>query len=303
MSSVTKYQIFCNDENINVIGWDVSPLTYCPHNNQHSIDLQSVVSLETIGNSNSIKNINKYRIYCNTESKFVEGWGNLEPTKCYNNTEHVVNLNSIKQIDNINNSQVKIIEDNVFVGRNVSIAQINLSSVSTTQTKVYTFKKITSMYSFKYATDVSNQGDELTIAINPNTPLGLITQNVSTGDTIIYAPPAIFLFGQIGFNVKLSNGVNVDDLGEILSIDSTAGTITVENPAVNNFSTTNTLCLMTYYTMKNIVIGPPQMYAFGEDIIGGAAVPVGTSVHFIYKNNSPGGSPEKSLQVYISLLF
>jgi len=39
-------------------------------------------------------NINRYRIYCVTESKFIYGFGSSIPTQCYNNVAHTVNSNS-----------------------------------------------------------------------------------------------------------------------------------------------------------------------------------------------------------------
>lgn len=36
-----------------------------------------------------------YKIYCNTEDKFVWGWSDTAPTTCYNNATHTVNLNSV----------------------------------------------------------------------------------------------------------------------------------------------------------------------------------------------------------------
>lgn len=42
--------------------------------------------------------INKYRIFCKTESKFVETSSTFPPTKCRNNDAHEVNPNSIQQL-------------------------------------------------------------------------------------------------------------------------------------------------------------------------------------------------------------
>ena len=42
---------------------------------------------------------NKYRIYCITEKKWVNGWGTSEPSECYNNNEHTVNENSCQLVE------------------------------------------------------------------------------------------------------------------------------------------------------------------------------------------------------------
>ncbi len=38
-----------------------------------------------------------YRIYCNTEG-WTYGWSVGEPTECFNNPEHDVNLNSVLEL-------------------------------------------------------------------------------------------------------------------------------------------------------------------------------------------------------------
>ena len=45
--------------------------------------------------------VNKYRIYCNTESSWIEGWGTTEPTVCYNNSGHTVNSNSVSLLETV----------------------------------------------------------------------------------------------------------------------------------------------------------------------------------------------------------
>ena len=44
---------------------------------------------------------NKYRIYCNIENGWVEGYGETPPTVCYNNNEHEVNPNSVQELSDV----------------------------------------------------------------------------------------------------------------------------------------------------------------------------------------------------------
>lgn len=252
--------------------------------------------------------VNRYKIYCNTEAKFVEGWGTNVPTACYNNNTHGVNLNSWQIIETVSSDVVKIKEDSIVIPRNVWIKHIEFSNVAsgTTQDQFFTFSILTSMYSFTLATDDTNKGDELTIAINPDTTLGLISQNVSAGDTSLYAPAGLLAYGWNGFEIKITDGVNTNLLGAIKNIDKVTGIVTFTNPAVNNFSSTNTLVKMTYYTMKDLKFGAPGIMRFGDDVIGGATPPIGTVTKFTYKNNTqPGGSTDtpKSFILYLTLLF
>lgn len=249
----------------------------------------------------------KYKIYCTTEEKYVEGWGTTAPTVCYNNNTHTVNSNSVQTIDTIASDAVSIKEDKVQVARNVKIEFIEFKNVesNSTQTVEYKFDIVTSMYSFQFMADDTNKGDELTIA-GVDTTMGLIAASLSPGATTLYAPPALLAYGTQGFYLKLTDGTNTDELGYILSIDKIAGTVTFQNATTHSFSSSNTLVKMTYYIMKSVKIGPPATYMFCDDVVGGTAVPLNTVVKFIYKNNSmPGDLTDepKSLIVYLTLLF
>lgn len=45
--------------------------------------------------------ITKYRIYCNTESNWVESWSETEISVCPNNNSHDVNSNSLQELESI----------------------------------------------------------------------------------------------------------------------------------------------------------------------------------------------------------
>lgn len=252
--------------------------------------------------------VNRYKIYCSTEAKYVEGWGTATPTTCYNNNTHTVNADSWQLIETISTDIVKIKEDSVIIPRNVLIKHIEFADVesNTEQSQYFTFDMVTSMYSFTLVVDDTNKGDEFTIAVNPDTTLGLITQNITAGDTLLYAPPGLLAYGWNGFELKVTDGTNTDELGRILSINKTTGVVTFETPTIHNFSSSNSLVKMTYYTMKNLKIGAPGVLRFGDDVIGGSTPPVGTVVKFTYKNNTQPGDltdTPKNCILYLTLLF
>ena len=162
------------------------------------------------------------------------------------------------------------------------------------------------MYSFTFPVDSTNKGDDITIAVNPDTTLGLVTQNINIGDTTLYAPAGLLAYGWNGFEIKITDGTNTNDLGPIKSIDKNTGIVVFTNPAINSFSSTNTLVKMTYYVMKNLKFGSPGIMRFGDDIIGGSSPPIGTVVKFTYKNNTQPGDPgddPKTFIMYLTLLF
>lgn len=52
--------------------------------------------------------ISKFSIYCIEEEKWVYSWGTDSPTKCSNNTTHLVNLNSVQIIEIVSSQNVEI---------------------------------------------------------------------------------------------------------------------------------------------------------------------------------------------------
>jgi hypothetical protein len=289
-ASLTKYQIYCDTESQYVTGWSENPLDYCPNNNAHTVDEEKISSLETVYNKNSASTqiVYQYQIYCNTEAGHVSGWTKTVPTTCFNNNAHSVNLNSVQIVDVIQNSEVTLKQDTIYIARTPFIEPIDIlqTAPESTQTVNYVFSSLSSMYGFSIYSDTSNIGDRITVAPNENTQIGLIASPITANDTTIYPPAAFFLYGSVGFTLVVSDGTNTDDLGMVKTINKDNGSVVVQNAAVHNFATNNTGTLMSYYTTKNFRIGCAGKLDFFSDIFGGTPVPAGTSVNFIYENTS-----------------
>lgn len=52
--------------------------------------------------------VNKYRVYCETEAKYVEGWFEEEPTVCPNNNTHTITANLTTCVEETTNQEVSI---------------------------------------------------------------------------------------------------------------------------------------------------------------------------------------------------
>jgi hypothetical protein len=250
----------------------------------------------------------KYRLFCVTENANVSGWGDATPTVCYNNNTHTINENSIQVIQTVASNEVTIKEDSIIVNRNARIEGIYFTNVASyvSQEISYVFQYPTSMYSYTFSVDDTNKDDEITIAINENTTMGLITGSLSVGATVIGAPIALLLYGQVGMSLILADGTNTDDVGFILSIDQEAETVTVSIPTTHSFSSANTLVKMTYYAMRDLRLSNAGVYKWFDDVIGGSPPPIGTVVKFRYKNNATFNNIDdspKNFTIYITMLF
>ncbi len=64
--------------------------------------------------------INKYRVWCNTESTWVETWDSQEPTLCPNHNEHEINTSKTVSIDSVTQEFPKSDIDNFRMAVHVS---------------------------------------------------------------------------------------------------------------------------------------------------------------------------------------
>lgn len=55
-----------------------------------------------------INTVNKYRLFCETESAYVFGWSETTPTICFNNAVHAIDTSSIVIVDSISDKSVEI---------------------------------------------------------------------------------------------------------------------------------------------------------------------------------------------------
>jgi hypothetical protein len=243
-----------------------------------------------------------YKIYCNTESTYVSGWGTALPTQCYNNSSHSVNTNSVQLIQTVSTAKVQIDQKIQAVNGRFHVQSIQFTATPNTTTDyTFTFDTTMSLNSFNFMVSAYDTNDCLCIIVSPDTPLGLITQNKSIGDTVINVPSATVAYMNPGLYITLTDGTNTNGPTKILSKDLIANTITIKNALTNNFSSTNTQLLLNYYCLKDLPIASTNLYTFGSEIINSSNVPAGTTTKFRYKNTSLLAS--KSVVVYLSGLI
>jgi hypothetical protein len=159
-----------------------------------------------------------------------------------------------------------------------------------------------SVFSISYSSTSDHTGDSLEMHIAPNTTIGAIVAPVTTGDTVLYVSPTVLQYINVGYYCNITDGTNYDDLGYVLAIDKTAGTITVKTPAVNGYSPlTPTYVQMTIKAIVNYTFGAPGKFGIGKTIIGSRYVPTGTIVRGVYTNAS--ATTSKSLTFNIEMKY
>lgn len=248
------------------------------------------------------KTVYQYKIYCNTESTYVTGWGTTAPTTCYNNTGHSVNVNSVQVVDTVQSNEVVINQASVApANRSFTDAfSVSGATAGATTTQTYTFRTSMSLYSLTIAVPEVTFGDTISLSLNPNTSLGLITADVTAGSTIVYVSSAVVRFLFPGMYVKLSDGTNSDIDIKVLSQDTINSKITLISPVANSYLSTNTQIYLTYYAMHNMPVIMSELYRFGNEIFNARNIPAGSVARIDYYN---AGETSKNLIIYFSGLI
>jgi hypothetical protein len=149
----------------------------------------------------------KYRFFCETEQKFVFIILNKDdplPTKCPNNTNDIVSNDSIVVVETISENTVVVKEGNGTTGGTfgVHVCSLNIEP-NTTNTINISFPYPISALNTSYVTTTDNIKDILSVSIGENTPIGVLTfnltpatswtnKNYNSGQTVTYTH---FIFG------------------------------------------------------------------------------------------------------------
>ena len=135
----------------------------------------------------------------------------------------------------------------------------------------------------------ANDGDEIYGTIGQNTVIGALTNNVAIGDKVFNVSDTVIENIHHGFTLNLldaSTGINEDFL--VVSVDSSANTITVDTPAEHAYPATGpTYCRMTVaFGFTKIPLKGDEMCICGQDALGGSLLKENVPFKIEYWNNS-----------------
>jgi len=258
--------------------------------------------------------IGKYRLWCDTDSKYVEGWSQRAPTVCYENNTHDIDTESITKVDSVSQTRVVIQEELIptngkykFRGFCIEVAP----SVNTVHTFEIDAGIATTVLSTEFVTSANMEGDIVDVFTAPDTPVAIISADISAGDTIININPVQLndinpafpdsipaFFDQVipGYKVILnynpaSEGDTVDidfnALYKVIATDDVNHTCTLDRPISASFSAAVPCYVKLYvHAIENFIIGPAFKTIIGETKIGGTYVPANVKNKIIYKNST-----------------
>ena len=230
-----------------------------------------------------------WRMMCITEAAYVYTWGPVAPTLCPNNSAHTVDLTSIAAVDTITNTTVYVHEENIQTNGNFQSFCYAIQATGPTGTVYsgsFSLPYPFVIYDVNYVTNACHQGDFLTVQAAPNTTIGALGADAAAGTTTFTVSPTVFAYVNPGYFITLTDGTNTDNLGYLISMNTTTSTITVQTANVHAFAAaTPTYVQMTVVMINNMEIGPAWQYSINQRKIGGASVPAGTPINIVYTNN------------------
>lgn len=246
------------------------------------------------------KQVNRYRVFCTTESQYIYDWNDKAPTSCPNNNTHSIDTDSISIVDSVRSQSVNIIQEEGPTGGNYSCESYSMSippGQSTIQTLTWPFN--ISIASVHFTTDTTHVGDCVTSLIAPNTTIGVTTTAVNTGDTLFNVSTSVIQNIKIGMCVSLTDGSSVADVSKVYSIDAVANVIKCQSPTTVTFPQPGVAVRICYQNIK-LQLGPPQNYTLGSNQIKSAFLPANTdlSVEYINKDETIGKTFSFFLQYY-----
>ena len=149
-----------------------------------------------------------------------------------------------------------------------------------------TFPFPIALFSAEWVNEPTFEGDVFKVLVGPDTVVGALTADAAASATVLNVSSTVTDNMQAGYAVKLTDGVNTDDLGLCTNVDPDAGTITVETPTANAFAAaTPSYVQMTVEMVRCIKLSGKGRVELGKDVIGGSYIPAGTVFRVTYQNN------------------
>lgn len=238
--------------------------------------------------------VNQWRVYCQTESEFITGWL-ADPqvcTSCFNNNTHIINASSASIIQTISPNTTIIStqvpgQTNGNYRREGKIININPGQgVITSQ--ITTFPYTIGMLAFCIQISQDNVGDKIEALIMPRgqAPLGILTTNLSVGQTVIPIPVSTLAYFQVGYQLTLQSNTTgfLEEEDEILSIDKIAGTVTLQTGITTAFNQGSYISFLMK-RCKNVYLTTPGNIQMGN-FLRAATFPTIMQAQLRYTNNS-----------------
>ena len=236
--------------------------------------------------------VNEYKIYCNTDSKWEYMWGVTPPTTCPTNTAHSVDLSSVSVAHVVAEKIVIIQEEEVPTGGHFGAETIIIDAGNfETKVKDVSWPIPISVLEIIVHPTTGMENDTISVDIAPNTTVGVLTATGATGATVHSVSSTVTDNIKVGYYACLAGHTGATAmLGRVLNVNGASGYITTEFPiTVHDYAPTLTAVQQDIFMMHEHELPVSSVpFPIGGSKIGGSYIPANTTIRCTYVNSSTG---------------
>jgi hypothetical protein len=243
----------------------------------------------------------KYRIYCTTDGKWEETWRETPPSVCPINNTHLVNGESVQELETISPNTITIDEEypTHTTGKNFRTESYTMVCTPGISTHEYTWPRPISVCETRFVSKNEHIGDIINNKIGGHSPIGVLTSTIETGSNVLPVSQTSIDNTQIGFLIEIKNGENSEELGELMIKNS------INNELTTELNTSHSYPTGSYIYFKAQIIKNYKIVNIGEHGIGifrksSSYLPANTPSIIYYTNI---GSETKEITFYIEYLY
>lgn len=226
---------------------------------------------------------------------YVWSESNALLTVCPEDPSHAIQAGSAAVIDSRAPTEAKIVQSTS--GRDHPEAWGQRLDVAAGATGVieYSWDYPVTVRSMNGYVEAANTADRYDVEAAPNTPVGFLTAAAGVGVTTLSVSGTVLANSRPSLLCRINEGATTDTLGRITAVDSAAGTITVQTPTVNSFTTAAVILVTNANTLDMPVPQTNTLVSVGGEELVGRDIPAGTVIRITYRNG--GASPSSSVVV------
>jgi len=232
-------------------------------------------------------------------------WDTTDPVSCHHSSPtHVFVANTVTIVDRVEEATMKVKEEDVPTSGKLQVIGecYNITcATGATQNFDITFPININLYSVQVLVASNNIGDMFEVSVAPYTTVGFLAVNANTGATGLTVTQTVIDNIIPGYFITVTDGVNLDETGQVVEINKANNYITLETPLTNSYlASSPTYIQMTVKFAHKIHIFSQAILRFGDDTIGSSYIPKNTVIRVKYWNNTGGN---KKIVAYGQYLY
>ncbi len=235
--------------------------------------------------------LNKWRIFCQTENQWVYRWYEASYTPdsiCFIDNTHVVNNNSLSIVDFFNSKEVIVKEEHTKTQGNFRTEGFKFDIPAQNEyTGTISFNYPINLLAVWFNVTSENIGDELTVEFQPPYT-GTIAIDITSPTSSIQVDSMTANLINIGFGIILKRDSDnyMEHVGEVLAVNTTTCVITVSLSTTDTFSIGDKVHFRVS-GVKNVFLSSVGRHSIGTSKLGATFIMTGGVFYAHYTNNTP----------------